>query len=475
MRSERWVQEALEAAGDPGAAFLWRRMCKDLGGELRVGIAARDAAAATRLRAELELAVTGSVEWVVLHLDLHEGAPGLGDQDRLLGVHALIWSTSYTAALGREERQVMESLIDHGAPQRRIVALDDAELLSRVSDRPEAEATEVLERARSLVADSWEVRPAGGVAAWADIARGQRVELARARRQAVAELLLRDARDRATQSVGVATRELERVADLVQAESEQLDVARAKGRRAAAHILGAVRRQTEELLIDLRSFLVELEEDLPAQIEAVEDLDHVRRSLPHWLHHIVETWMESRLTSWRAEVLRDLAEVRLDPDDLDRAELLVPALHPSAVRGEPAWGQRLGVTAAVGSGAALIVFGLWLPGLLAVSGGLAWSALGQRARDAHSRRMLENAAIEALRSMGQDAERLLREQIQLLEGELDVLGDHRAGALADSRADQRSELQQQQLTRHERLADLQTALQGIDVHLMQLRQSEDAP
>src|SRR5690606_23341216 len=110
---------------------------------------------------------------------------------------------------------------------------------------------------------------------------------------------------------------------------------RRRGERAAAHMLGAMRRNTEQMLVDLREFLVRLEADLPAQVEAVDDVDVVRRTLAHWLHHVVEAWMSDRLATWRADVLQELLEVQVDEAEIDRAELLVPALHPPPVRGEP--------------------------------------------------------------------------------------------------------------------------------------------
>ena len=204
-----------------------------------------------------------------------------------------------------------------------------------------------------------------------------------------------------------AATELGRVEGLLAAEEQALEAERKRGRRTAAHLLGAVRRQTERLLVDLRSFLLRLEADLPVQVESVDDLDAVKRTVPHWLHHVVEQWMASRLATWRVDVLTDLAELRLDDDDLDRAELLVPALHPSPVKSEGGWGKRIGITAAVGSGAALLVFGLWLPGLLALTGGIAWSALGRAAAEASTRRGLIDAATDAVRGMGHDADRLL--------------------------------------------------------------------
>jgi hypothetical protein len=149
-------------------------------------------------------------------------------------------------------------------------------------------------------------------------------------------------------------------------------------------------------------------------------------------------------------VLSDLAEIRLEEGAIDRAQLLVPALFPSPVRGDPAWGQRIGVTAAVGGGAALLLFGMWVPGLLAITGGLAWSALGRAAATAQTRRALTEAAVDAVRRMGTDGERLLRDQIATLEEELRRLGDDRATELAKGRTDTRTALEAERQTRRQR-------------------------
>jgi hypothetical protein len=467
MEPERVIQEALESAGDPAGAFLWRRVCRDLDGDLRVGVVSRDDAVTARTIRALSAIDVGPglrVDWVPLHLEPTGETlrPTLGAIDRLLSVHALLWATPATAALGAEERAGMEAIVDAGAPTRRQVIVVDVDLVEKMSDQPEQEVRDVLERVRALCDEDWGVAVSGDCREWVDALRADRVRVARDRRRTVAAVLLRDARRRAEAAVAGATEELERVRALVAAEDEKLDVERRRGRRTAAHLLGATRRHTERLLVDLRAFLLRLEADMAAQVEAVDDLQTVKATLPHWLHHVVEQWMGDRLAMWRADVLLDLAELDLAPEDLDRAELLVPAIHAAPVRVEGGWGQRIGITAAVGSGAALLAFGMWIPGLLAVTGGLAWSALGRRAAAAHNRRALADAATDAVRKMGTDADRLLRDQIATLEDELSRLGDERASELGRAREAQRKQLEGERATREQRVGTLQQVLADLD-------------
>jgi hypothetical protein len=335
-----------------------------------------------------------------------------------------------------------------------------------MSDDPEREAAEVAERARSLLGADWEILREEG--AWLDALRSDRRGLARSRREAVARVLLGDALWRATEAERAAEVELGRVDALLRSEEDALEAERREGRRVAAHLLGAVRRQTERLLLDLRSFLRSLEADLPAQIEGVPDLETVRTALPHWLHHVVEQWMGERLARWRAELGVDLAELDLRDADLDRAELLVPALHGRPLFRESGWTTRLGVTAAVGGGAALLAFGLWVPGLLALTGGFAWSALGRSAADVSHRRSLTDAAVDAVRQMGADAEHLLRDQLTALEAALERLGDERAEDRARLRDAERRALQVERAGREQRRAALgaqRASLEERWVHL----------
>lgn len=463
MGPERVIQEALEAAGDPAGAFMWRRVCRDLDGELRIGVVARDESLTSRVIRAM-ISKFPSVDWVALRLEgADEGLrPTLGATDRLWSVHALVWATPVTAPLGAEERSGMGAIVHAGAPDRRVVMLADTELLERMADDPEAELSEVALRVRSLCGPGWEVRKPAEIDRFVEGLRADQLTVSRERRRAVASVLLRDCRVRAEAAVQTAREDLARIDELIVAEDDRLDAERRRGRRTAAHLLGAMRRHTELLLVQLRAFLNELEADLGPQIESIPDLETVRHSLPHWLHHVVEQWIGERLASWRAEVLADLADIELSEEDLARAELLVPALHPAPVRTEAGWAQRLGVTAAVGGGAALLAFGLWIPGVLALTGGIAWSAFGRRAAQASTRRALQEAATDAVRQMASDADRLLRDQIQTLENELDRLGEDRANELAKERSNLRSRLEHDHLARAQRLANLEEVLRNLE-------------
>lgn len=454
----RAVQVALQEAGDHAGAFLWRRICRDLEGDLRVVIAAREASTARRLVARLQ-AELPSIEWITLHVEAQgdedsEPVPTLGTQDRLLGAHALLWATPLTAALGTWERKALTALDQAGAPQRRAVVLADSHLLARLSDDPEREGAEVHERVAALLPEGWDLQEENGVVPWLGAAEDARDVLAAERRAVVSGLLLTDALAGLEDQVQRATAELERVEELLGAEDDRLEEARRRGERAAAHMLGAMRRNTEQLLVDLREFLVQLETDLPHQVDAVDDVDVVRRTLAHWLHHVVEAWMSDQLATWRGRVLQELAEVHVDEAEIDRAELLVPALHPPPVRGEAHWTSRIGATAAMGGGAAMMLMGLWVPGLLAVAGGFAWSSFAQRSQEAATRKKLVETAVDAVRQMGHDAERLLADQIAQLEEELDHLGEERAEQVALDRAEQRRELEEQRVRRRARVSEL---------------------
>ncbi|MBT3223285.1 MAG: hypothetical protein HN348_29785, partial [Proteobacteria bacterium] len=169
----------------------------------------------------------------------------------------------------------------------------------------------------------------------------------------------------------------------------------------------------------------------------------VRQTLPHWLNHVVEHWIRQRLDQWTVDVMTELKEVRITEEDAQRAQLLIPALHPPPLRGESQWARRLGTTAALGGGTLLLLVGQWIPGFIAISGGLAWSAFGESTKDEATRVKLVESATEALRKMGQRADQALREQIRQFELDAATLAEKHEKAEQKRQSDTRAALRVQ--------------------------------
>ncbi len=432
---ERRVQSVLEKAGDLAGAFLWRRVCRDLDGPLRVGIVARDPEAGRRMVRGLP--EREDVEWVPIHLETDDDGLGLGAQERLLGVHALLFGTPMTAALGATERESLGQLGEGGGPVLRAVTAVDAQLLERLSDDPEAERELVYARLETLLPDSWPLLQHTEVVGWLDAIEVS--DTTAVRRGEVARFLLDESAERIGESLEGARARLAEIDGLLAEEDSVLAEARKKGERIAAHTLAVIRRQTEQLDLDLQEFLRTVEGDLPEQVREM-DVRTARRVLPHWLTHVVEKWISDRAAQWRRDVLAELEDI--DIEEVVRAELLVPALQPAPVKGEPRCGRRLGTTAAFGGAAALLAFGMWIPGLVALAGGVVWSTFNRGESEEASRQKLVATARTALRQMGQDAQRMLRDQIDQLSEELEGLGNEGESKARDARGDTRVQLQQ---------------------------------
>ena len=363
---------------------------------------------------------------------------------------------------------MLAALEDTGAPRRRAVVLADLHLLERLSDDPVREATDVRERVEALLPDGWTTLDGAGVEGWIAASRQDRRELLAARRLEVAQRLLRDGVNRLGRDIAGEEGSVAELDLLLQREDSVLQDAERAARRTAAHLLSAVRRHTEELLVDLRGFLNTFEQELPAQILAVQDIGVVRRTLPHWLRRVVEDWMGHRLAAWRAGVVADLQEVGVDATQAASAELLVPSLQPSIVRDNGGWGARLGATATLGGGVAMLFMGLWVPALVAVSSGLLWGAIGQRARDAKSREALVETAVSGVRQLGRDADGLLRDQLVHLETELDRLEEERSRALLEERGEARARLVARREARVARASELREVREVLERRLRSL-------
>ena len=456
---ERHVGDALRASGDVGGAVTWSQVLEELAGDLRVAVTAGLGENGPRWRRALP-DVPG-VEWVWIE----PGGDGanLGAQYRLLGSHALVFLTPITSPLGQLDRESL-GVLEQGGPTERGVVLADEALLERLSDDPEAERALVVSRLEELLPDGWQALDRARLVGWLEALRTH-PQLRAARRLGVARFLLGDRLERARSSLEHERGLLTSVEARLAGADETLDSLHQQARRWAAHTLAILQRQTAELALDLAAWLRELEADLPNQLAAVEDVAVLRKTLPHWLSHVVESWLDDRIARWRLQVLAELEELELE--DPLHAQLVVPALQPGHVRGETRWGSRLAATAAFGGAAALLALGLWIPSLLAVAGGIAWSTAQRGSSEAEDRRTLLISARDALRQMGHDAERLLGEQLDQLQhelasvsAELPAAQEHRAArTLLEQQAERFGASVQEQA---ERVTELESALQALE-------------
>ncbi len=161
----------------------------------------------------------------------------------------------------------------------------------------------------------------------------------------------------------------------------------------------------------------------------------------------------------------------MDGDEAARVDLLVPSLQPSVAREDGAWGARLGATATLGGGVAMLFVGLWIPAALAVSGGLLWGALAERSRQARGRETLLDAARDAVRRLGRDADELLRDQLTALEAGLDAAVAERSARAEEAGAATRADLEQQRARCRARIDQLQ----GVSDGLVELSRAVDGP
>ncbi len=393
------VERALRHAGDPAGALLFRQIVRTLDGPPRLAVTALDPSLLQRWEAP------ASVSVVPLRLPL-----GLAGHDQLLSSHAVVFLSSLTAPLGQREREALLELRDAGSPRNRWLILIDADLLDALSDHPERERAAITARARALLPAGWALLDGPFPSLESEHLRDRPLEVGR--------ILLANRLDALRRELSDTIRIIDTLTEEQRSARNARDRELRDARRRAAHTLGVIRRATERLEMDLGHFLLELEAQLGEQIEGVEDVELARRTLVPWLSHVVERWIDRRIQRWKEEVHRELQELELeDPVGL---ALVVPALHGPPVPGERDWRDRLGTTAAIGSAAALAVMGMWIPGLLALVGGLALStALREPPEEDHQR--LVRAGRLALRQLGEDASGLLRAQIDELANRIKTL------------------------------------------------------
>jgi len=472
------VDAALREADDAGAALIWRRTCRELGSGARVGVGALSAGLAARTVERLGADHPG-LGRVALGYD-----PGDDDgptppmvRDAFLGVHAVIWATPAAQPFGARERAAVARIIEATGVSRGLVLVVDTHVLDRMSDDPASELASVVERVRAEAPEGWGVATDARARAdaqtdectapFVDAVRAQVDALSAERHRAVASLLLGDARQGLSDLVTREAHATARHEAAVASEDEALLRARKAGERAAAHTLGVLRRRTEELRLDLRAFLRELEADVGPQIEQTPDVESARRALPHWLEHVVQAWLRDRLGAWRAAVREDLRHVTLADEALAHAELLLPALHPAPVPSKGRWRRALGLSAGIGGAAVLAAFQLWIPALIAAGGGVAWSVFDRDSEGARRDQLIERGR-DAVRHLGLHADQVLGEQLQRFEDQLASLGAARAARLETERAAARAQLDARLRVHRARLDEARHALERFEAQVQEL-------
>jgi hypothetical protein len=438
---ESWVDLALRDADDGEAAAAWRRAVRELRGGPRIGVGAGTGTAVVRAVDTLG-ARTPGVQLVALVLDPPEvEVPHVPSAvtDALLGVHTVLWATPVGQALGARERRAL-SVIDAAVRvEARWVVMVDVVALERMSDHPEVELRQVRERLTDE-AGGWQVASEDEVPAIAASLRARHSEMTAHRLSTVARVLLDGAVERLDRAIAEEQGRVARLEAAANAEEGALDEARRLGERAAAHTLGVLRRRTEELLLDLRGFLRDLEGDIPGQVRAMADVEQARRMLSHWLDHVVQGWLSDRVAAWRVAVAGDLRDVRVSDEALALAELILPELQPPPFPSEGRWRRAVGLTAGLGGAAVLAAFQLWIPAAVLAGGGLAWSMLDRDPATTRQERLIEKAC-EAVRRLGIEAERALDEQLQGFEARLAGLGSSRRERASAERAEDRARVE----------------------------------
>lgn len=381
--------------------------------------------------------------------------------DHLLQSHAVIWCTPCTAPLSASERETLRQLEASGVPAQRWVALAGTRVLDAMSDDPSAELAQIAARVHAL-ATGWSLVTDVEIDALAQELLDTLEALRPARQAAVTRDLISRVIDTLTTDRRVHLERIQQLEAEQASEAAARDEHHARLQRAETHVTATLQRRSRELVIQLRAFLHELEAALPQELAAAPNLGAARQALPHWLDHVVERWLETALSDWRADVLRDVADIPGARELLTGIALLPPALHPPPVRDATRWGRRVGLTASVGAGLALGAFGLWVPAALIAGGGVAWSALSRSSAEPASREALLSAATLAVREMGRSAEQVIEEQLLLFRSRLHGTADRAALDSEQEGAPERDALST-------RIAIQRARVEEVDAHLESLR------
>ncbi|TVQ93227.1 MAG: hypothetical protein EA397_05485 [Deltaproteobacteria bacterium] len=468
MNFVRDVEAVLRTAGDPELVHLWRRSCRELSVSPRLAVIGLSAAEAAQALPSLE-----GLGAAAMGIDPSPDEPHLEEaaRDPLLGVHGVVWTTQATQPLGERERRALSLILRDAKPALAWVWLRGVDLLDKLSDDPEAERAQILDRLRALVPAPVQILDPSEVSSLAKALRARHRPLTHERQAIVAQILLSQARQRLDADREHTRAAVARLEAALAEEDEALDKARTAGRRAATYTLGAVTTHTHTVRSRVRDFLLELEADLEAQIASVADVETARRVLPHWIEHVVRLHLQDQITAWRRVVHAEVSKIDASDRALAHAELLMPPIHPSPFPVQGRWRRAVGLSAGVGGAVLLATLQLWIPAALAAAGGVAWSVIDRDPQDAQRDRLVDRAR-RAVRDLSSDIDKVLGTQIQGFEQALAQLGDHEAERLAADRAEVRDALKARLRQHQGRLEQLESSIASFQSQQQALAPTE---
>ena len=256
---ERMIETALGQAGDFAGASLWRQATAQLSSGVRIGVLGIDPRSVRDAVAALPDTVTA------VPLVVHDNADAVAES--LLGVHAVVWATPATGPLSATERLAMQDL-DSFAPTQRAVVLTRLDVISQLSDSPDAEQRAIVERVGALCRDGW-VCPSPA-SAWVTALLANRSALTAECRIRVATVVLTNARVHTDLDLADMDRTHARLQEDVDRLRAQDEDARAQANETARHVLGSLIRHTTALTRKWQAFTAELRAALPSELAGVE-------------------------------------------------------------------------------------------------------------------------------------------------------------------------------------------------------------
>lgn len=447
---ERMIETALGQAGDFAGAALWRQASEQLSSGVRVAVLGIDPRSVRDAMASLPDTLTP------VPLVVQEDADAISET--LLGVHAAVWATPATGPLSATERLAMQDL---DAPIQRAVVLTRLDVLSQLSDDPDAEKHAIVSRVDALCQDGWHCPES--VQDWTAGLLANRSALVAASRVRLATVVLTNARLHTDLDLADMDRTRARLQEDVDRLRSQDDEARAQASATARHVLGGLVRHTAELTRRWQSFTTELRAALPQELAAVEAGSVDADVVSAWLAHVLDTWLTDASAQWEQDLAADLAGVASERW-LSALHLLITPVTLSGVARTPGWRHRLLVTGALGGGATLAVAGFWTPGLTLVAGGAALAGL-RRLRQSSSTEQLITAAADALDTVSAEQVAALTQQTELLQDAIQQLEHDEAQVYNAALRAAEAALQDAQEQHRERQAELFATAELLDARL----------